>query len=262
MNEFTFKVKGKTLVCIDWANVYGWFKDLRWQVEPQKLYQHLKTYPQVSDILFYYGTDKNDESVKFLQQIKDLGFTLKTKDVKYVPIRLDKSHFRKLFCQIRALLEKAKDINSKMSNKLYDLMYKIEKLPLPQIDYPEYHTVEMIGEKQLIEIFDLIEELDKDLKSANIDIDELQRDMDKPALRRKCDFDCELVMDIVEKLDTIDCLILFSGDGDYAGIVNKLLEMNKQVILVFCKGHKGKEYDDFKKGLYLCSIDKLKDVLK
>jgi hypothetical protein len=29
MNEFRFKLKGKTIVLIDWANVYGWFKKLR-----------------------------------------------------------------------------------------------------------------------------------------------------------------------------------------------------------------------------------------
>lgn len=262
MSEFTFQLKGKTLVCVDWANVYGWFNDLGWQIDPQKLYQYLKSYPEVVDILFYYGKDNNNESIKFLQEIKNIGFILKTKDVKYVPVNLDKSHFRKLFRQIQALLEKAKHINSQMSNKLYDLMRKIEDLPLPQIDYPEYHTAEVIGEKQLIEIFDLIEELDKDLKTANIDIAELQKDMDKPVFRRKCDFDCELVMDIIEKADTIDSVIVFSGDGDYASIVNKLIKMNKQVIVVFCKGHKGKEYDDFKQGLYLCPISKLKDALK
>jgi hypothetical protein len=26
MNEFRFKLKGKTIVLIDWENVYGWFK--------------------------------------------------------------------------------------------------------------------------------------------------------------------------------------------------------------------------------------------
>jgi hypothetical protein len=29
MSESVFKLKGKTIVLIDWANVYGWFKKLR-----------------------------------------------------------------------------------------------------------------------------------------------------------------------------------------------------------------------------------------
>jgi hypothetical protein len=33
MNEFRFKLKGKTIVLIDWANVYGWFKKLKWEID-------------------------------------------------------------------------------------------------------------------------------------------------------------------------------------------------------------------------------------
>jgi hypothetical protein len=201
MSEPLFKLKGKTLVCIDWANVYGWFVDLGWRIDPQKLFKYLTSYPEITDILFYYGKDSTAESAKFLQQIKNIGFTLRTKDVKMVPINLDKSHFKRIFHQIQLLLEKAKAANSQMSNKLYDLMRRIENLPLPQIDHLEHHYIETIGEKQLDEVFDLIDELDKDLRNANIDIGELQKDMERPIYRRKCDFDCELVMDIIEKIN-------------------------------------------------------------
>lgn len=262
MSEFSLKLKGKILVCIDWANVYGWFKGLGWKIDPEKLFKYLKSYPEVVDIKFYYGTDDNAKSKKFLEEIKGIGFNLRTKDVKLVPVNLDKTYLKTLFGEVKALLDNAKQANSQMSNKLYDLMRKIEDLPLPEIDYPEYHTVEVAGEKQLFEIFDLIEELDNDLKKANIDIIKLQEKIGKPLFRRKGDFDCELSIDILENVNSIDSLILFSGDGDYAAIVNRLIEKNKQVIVVFASGHKGKEYNDFKKGLFLCSVARLKSYLK
>ncbi len=39
MNEerFKFKLKGKALVCIDWANVYGWQESLNWKIGADKL---------------------------------------------------------------------------------------------------------------------------------------------------------------------------------------------------------------------------------
>lgn len=36
--EKVLKLNGKTLVVIDWANVYGWTKKLKWQVDVQKLF--------------------------------------------------------------------------------------------------------------------------------------------------------------------------------------------------------------------------------
>lgn len=35
--EKILKLKGKTLVIIDWANVYGWFKNLGWEIFKVKL---------------------------------------------------------------------------------------------------------------------------------------------------------------------------------------------------------------------------------
>jgi len=66
----------------------------------------------------------------------------------------------------------------------------------------------------------------------------------------------------MKNIDKIDSLILFSGDGDYAVVIDELIKLKKQAIVVFAKGHKGKEYQDRKKGLYLCSVDLLKSALK
>jgi len=40
--EKVFKLRGKTLAIIDWANVYRWFKTLKWEIKPTKLYNYLK----------------------------------------------------------------------------------------------------------------------------------------------------------------------------------------------------------------------------
>lgn len=260
MEEHFFKLKGKTIVCIDWANVYGWFSDLGWEIDPQRLFDYLKSHKEIFDVRFYYGRDANEKSGQFLQMVEKIGFTLVTKDVKMVPVVLDKSHFKKVIFELKSVLEKATTANSAISNKLYELMKMVENLPLPMVN-GEYHT-SVAGEERLDEIYGFIEELDGDLKKINIDIADLQTSLGKPVFRRKCDFDCELVIDIFERKESFDGLILFSGDGDYAAIVDKLIKMGKQVIVVFCKGHKGKEYEDFKTGVFLCSVSRLKDLLK
>jgi uncharacterized LabA/DUF88 family protein len=94
--KFTFRLRGKTLVLIDWANVYGWQESLNWEISPKKLYAYLNRYKQIRRIRFYFGRDKHKKSVNFLQQVKNSGFTVVTKDVKYVPVTLDKSYFRKI----------------------------------------------------------------------------------------------------------------------------------------------------------------------
>lgn len=261
MEKKFFKLNGRTLVCIDWANVYGWFSDLGWKIDAQRLYDYLKSYEEIIDLRFYYGLDNNERSIQFLEEIRRIGFSLVTKEVKRVPVVLDKSHFKRLFRELNKILDNAKLANSNISNKFYELLMKIEKLPLPLIDDSEYSSSK-VGEKQLDEIYNFIDELDRDLKKVNIDLNDLQSNLDKPVFRRKCDFDCELVIDIVSTKDSFDSLILFSGDGDYAAIVDKLIKEGKQVIVVFCKGHKGKEYEDFKTGLFLCSVSRLKSFLK
>ena len=208
MNNKIFELKGKTLAIIDWANVYGWSKKLKWEIKPQKFFNYLKSYPEIYDIRFYFGEELgNEKSENFQQEIKNIGYVLISKDVKWVPISLEKSHFKNLLQELAIISDNLKNSNSKVSNQLKKL-----------------------------------------LKT--------------PIYRRKCDFDCEISLDIVNNLDKFDSLILFSGDGDYAVIVDELIKKNKQVIVVFAKGHKGKEYEDFKRGLYLCSVERLKGFLK
>lgn len=208
MRKQFLKLRGKTLVIIDWANVYGWFKDLKWEIKPKRLFEYLKSYPEITDIRFYFGLEKgNEKSIKFQRLIKKIGYLLISKEVKWVPVSLKKSHFRNFISKLTKISKDLK-INNNQASKAIDSLLKT------------------------------------------------------PIYRRKCDFDCEITLDIIKNIDNFESLILFSGDGDYAVVVEELIKRKKQVIVIFAKGHKGKEYQDFKKGLFLCSVERLRSFLK
>jgi len=212
MDSKIFKLKGKTLAIIDWANVYGWRGKLKWKIEPQKLYNYLKTYPEIFDIRFYFGVEKrNEKSEKFQQRIKDIGYSLISKEVKWVPVSLDKSHFKDLLQELVAISDDLKNSNSKISNQIKELL-------------------------------------------------------NAPIYRRKCDFDCEIVMDIMRNINDFDGMILFSGDGDYKAIAEYLLENKKQVIIVHPFGLRGREYNELllkdANRPYFCAVEKLTPFLK
>lgn len=97
-DDFRFKLKGNTLVCIDWANVYGWQKKLGWRINIFKLTEYLKSYSEIKQIKFYFGTDITKESKQFIESVKKLEdkiFQVVTKDVKYVPIGDDNKNKRR-----------------------------------------------------------------------------------------------------------------------------------------------------------------------
>jgi len=262
--EFRFRIKGKALVAIDWANVYGWRKSLDWKLGCAELYNYLKTYPEVMDIKFYYGTEKgNEKSETFQTDMTNLGFNVITKDVKWTPVFLEKSHFKKLVKDLFDYLDSSKIKNSEISNKLYELAKKIEGLPKLSIKKEGGKEHDLAGSEQFKEIYELIEELDHALQDININIDFLQKELTKPVSRRKCDFDVEITRDVFNEMNNFETLILFSGDGDYSALVDDLISLkNKKAIVVFAKEHKGKEYEDFKKGLFLCPVNRLKEYIR
>lgn len=80
------KLRSYCRVYIDWANVYGWTKSLKKEVDPKKLFKYLKSYKKIQDINFYFGKDQHLKSKQFLKDIKEIGYSLTTKPVKYIPI--------------------------------------------------------------------------------------------------------------------------------------------------------------------------------
>lgn len=237
---------------IDWANVYGWQKTLGWEVNPKKLFFYLNR-ATIIDRRFYYGVEIGQKkSEDFKLEIENIGFTSIFKEVKWTPVLLEKqSHLKKIVRGLFNVLDNVKNTNSNISNKLYELIKKINNLS------------NLSGEKSLREVFDLIEELDVDLKNLNIEIGGLQENLKLPVYRRKCDFDVEITMDALSALDDYETLLLFSGDGDYAALANYLIEKGKKVILVFGSDCKGREYYEIHSKLfYECSVDRLKNILQ
>lgn len=85
--EFKLKLKGKTAVFIDWANVYKWRDSLKKDIDLKKLFDYLKGYPQIGELSFYFGTDTHPALREQIKQAQKIGFRVVTKPVKYLPRR-------------------------------------------------------------------------------------------------------------------------------------------------------------------------------
>lgn len=83
--KFRLKLKGKTAVFVDWANVYYWKDSLKWKIDLEKLFKYLKSYKEIKEINFYFGTDVHPASREQIKQAQKIGFRVITKPVKYLP---------------------------------------------------------------------------------------------------------------------------------------------------------------------------------
>ena len=82
---------------------------------------------------------------------------------------------------------------------------------------------------------------------------------------RKCDFDVEITTEFFLNLDKFETLILFSGDGDFAYPVKKLLEQKKRVFIVSSRGSLGREFYEMRQEKIhpiLVDVMTLKDHIK
>lgn len=110
--KFTLKLRDKTAVFIDWANVYGWTKSLKREVDPKKLYKYLKLFKEVREVNFYSGKDIHPKSKKFLDEIRKIGFVVVSKEVKYIPVSLSSSHFKDLTRELKESLKSINDLKA------------------------------------------------------------------------------------------------------------------------------------------------------
>jgi len=123
MEDKIFKLRGKTLAIIDWANVYGWFEKLKWEIDPKKLYDYLRRYSQIFDIRLYFGVDKeNSKSLKLHKTFKKIGYNLQWKEVKWVPVDLKVIHYKDEIGKIRKFFE---TIEGKI---VYEKLNKIKEI--------------------------------------------------------------------------------------------------------------------------------------
>lgn len=79
--------------------------------------------------------------------------------------------------------------------------------------------------------------------------------------KRKCDFDMEVCIGAHKKLaEGFESFVFFTGDGDYEPLYKLLIEHQKQVIVIFAKGHLGREIWSIKKGLFKAQLTNLIDI--
>jgi uncharacterized LabA/DUF88 family protein len=260
--KFKLNIKKKTLLVVDWSNVYNWKNSLGWEVCPKKLF-HFFNRPLIIDKRLYHGIERRQpKSEQFVIEMENLGYSVVAKDVKWPPVSLEKSHFKKIIKDLFDALDDIKNTNSALSTKLYELSKRVEKLPKISIGKSSV-AFSLSNEKELKEIYQMIEDLDADLLSLNSDIGNLQDSLKLPVRRRKCDFDVEIARDVLNMANGYETLLLFSGDGDYFALADDLIKKGKKVILVFAEGHKGREYNSISGPLfYACSVNNLENFIK
>ena len=80
----------RTNIYIDFANVRPWAEKLEWHIDLKRLKQFLDSFDNIGSVNFYHGTLKGDvDSEAMSDEIKRLGFNLKTKDVKIMKQYID-----------------------------------------------------------------------------------------------------------------------------------------------------------------------------
>lgn len=109
-------------VYVDWANVYGWKKSLKREVSPKKLFKYLKTYKEVKNLNFYFGTDKHPKSKQFIKDVKQIGYSVSTKPVKYITvINEEKQRFKFRKCDFD--MEMCIDVHRDLSKEIKSFVF-------------------------------------------------------------------------------------------------------------------------------------------
>ena len=79
-----FILKGDAITFVDWANVHGWEKSLKREIDPAALFAYLKSYSEIQEIRLYFGKDAHPKSIAFLDAAEKTGYAITTKEVKYI----------------------------------------------------------------------------------------------------------------------------------------------------------------------------------
>ncbi len=173
--SFRFHLQGPTIVLIDWANVFNWFRGGKFELDPQRLFDALKKYPNIEKIYIFVGEDEHEKSKEFLKKVQEIGFEVVTKKVKYMRLFIEKSPF----------------------------WNEIKKYVPEQV---------------------------------------LKKLSDDPILKPKCDFDVEIATRLLLDIDHFHTFVLFSGDGDYAPVIEEIMLRQKRVFVVAQPRALGREF--------------------
>jgi len=146
-NRSKFKINlekyltGKTIALIDYANIKAWAREKELTFDLAVFYGYLKKLG-VEKILFYYGTDpKNPRSRAFLTKMRQIGFEVITKPVKYIKISL-----LNLFQQRpnqEALIKLSSATRRTIFKEIEELERKQIKLFLPKANFDVEMTLDL-----------------------------------------------------------------------------------------------------------------------
>ncbi len=261
--QFSFRLFEKpTLVIIDWFNIWNKHND----VDLQKFFDYLKSYPEIYQIRFYNGLlsegKHKESSQKTLDHAESIGFKVIWKKSKPIKIDISKEkHLKNTLTLLEQLLSSITDKNSEIWNKLYTLHEEVEK-----------KISEDLSDSEILDVLDGVE---SDLKKLNTQIDTFKLEIQKPIIKPKCDFDAEIARDLVLEIDKYQNLILFSGDGDFASTVKYLIEKEKRIFIVYPSGSFGESdyyensliYNDaeerkYQKGFMTVPVYRILDSIK
>mgnify|MGYP003590110766 CR=1 FL=1 len=265
MSNFKFELTGRTWVIVDWSNVFGWFKDIKFEIDPKKLYNYLSTYEGIKEKRLYFGIDNSTEKTKnAYEAVKSSGFTVISKEVKLVPISLKDSPFKEAFNnaseELREIEESLKTIGIEI-NKLNEML---EDLKGPHIGFDLIKgesTYVGIDFNCIVDSQNVLNLMKKNAQCLHKSLLTLNEIITKEIKRRKCDFDVEISRDIYKNFNEIDTLILFSGDGDFKAIIEDFIRSNKKVIVVYGAGHLGKEISSLNDGIFKCNVKRLREFV-
>jgi uncharacterized LabA/DUF88 family protein len=86
---------GTVNVYIDYGNVFRWQEKLKWHIDVKRLKQLFDSFSNVNEINFYDGMVEGDEqSEQWIKYLDSLGYRIKTKPVKIIPISIDTSSIK------------------------------------------------------------------------------------------------------------------------------------------------------------------------
>lgn len=161
--NLTRSLKGKKIAFIDYANIKAWAREKNLTFDLEVLYQYLKNLG-IEKIIFYYGTDpKNPHSHAFLTKMRQIGFEVVTKEVKYYKISLSnlfKTHPNKEFL---------KQLDSVTKKLLFKEVKKLEKegfrLYLPKANFDVEMALDLLLFRKKFDVF-IIFSGDSDLLSV------------------------------------------------------------------------------------------------
>lgn len=90
VEELSTIFSGNTYHYIDYANVLPWARKLGWHIKPKRLKQFLDSFDTIKSVKFYTGTLPGDkQSEDFAEEIKEIGYSLVTKPVKFLKLLID-----------------------------------------------------------------------------------------------------------------------------------------------------------------------------